>query len=116
MAFPHLHFGVYLDGEYINPIYLYGTEGLMAFKTYASTYASANSQIREIEGNLKLSPSKVVEEDNKQENSGLIIYVEQDGFSRDLFIENQVKNQKNTNPDENKDAILEIPDGITLVD
>lgn len=111
MVTPHLHFAVYLDGEYINPIYLYGNEGLMAFKTYASTYASANSQIREIEGNLKLSPSKVVEEE-KEENSGLILYVEQEGFSRDSFLENYHKNKEQ----EEAPEVIELPEGITLVD
>lgn len=111
MVSPHLHFGVYLDGKFINPIYLYGSEGLMAFKTYASTYASANSQIREIENNLKSSPTKVVEEE-EEKNSGLILYVEQEPFDRNAFIKNSIKIET----EDETESIVEIPDGITLVD
>lgn len=111
MVTPHLHFGVYLDGKFVNPIYLYGSEGLMAFKTYASTYASANSQIREIESNLKSSPTKVVEEEKEKIDSP-VVFVEEEPFNRNAFIENSIKIE---DEDESK-PVVEIPDGITLVD
>ena len=62
MVKPHLHFGVMLDGEYVNPIYLYGSKGLNAFKTYASTFASSNLEAQRLENEIKEGPSKVVEE------------------------------------------------------
>ena len=63
MAKPHLHFAVKLDGDYINPIYLYGSKGLVAFKTYASIYASSNLEAQRLENQIKPGPSKVVEEE-----------------------------------------------------
>lgn len=63
----HLHFAVSLDGEYINPLYLYGNMGLSAFKTYLSNYPDRYRELFEFEGSLKLAPDKV-KEDSVTEN------------------------------------------------
>lgn len=91
---PHLHFGVYLDGEYINPIYLYGTKGLQAFKTYISSNPAKNLEIEEIAKILKNKPSKLIEEDEVLigPESDLILDVSIDNyFNRKSFFENYEK-------------------------
>ena len=90
MAQPHLHFAVYLDGESINPIYLYGLEGLNAMKTYVSVYPANNTIVKEIEANLKLTPSKVKEEENnyREAQTSLVVGANSNtsGYNRnDLF-------------------------------
>lgn len=89
---PHLHFGVFLDGEYINPIYLFGTNGLMAFKTFVSENPALDFDKKEVEDNLKDSPSKVVEEKKEEESSGL---VDNGGaetkFNNQEFVENMTE-------------------------
>ena len=90
---PHLHFGVFLDGEYINPIYLYGSNGLMAFKTFVSENPALDFDKKEVEENLKDSPSKLVEvESEKEEITGL---VDNGGtetkFNNQEFVENMAE-------------------------
>ncbi len=61
----HLHLVVELDGEKVNPIYLFGNSGLNAFKTYLSYNPERNRDLYEVERNIKEKPTKegeVVEE------------------------------------------------------
>ena len=90
---PHLHFGVFLDGEYINPIYLFGTNGLMAFKTFVSENPALDFDKREVEENLKDLPSKVVEKEEEEiEITGI---VDNGGvetkFNNQEFVENMAE-------------------------
>lgn len=55
---PHLHLIVELDGEKINPIYLFGSLGLNAFKTYLSYNPERNRELLEVESNIKPKPTK----------------------------------------------------------
>jgi len=94
MAQPHLHLGIYLDGEAIDPIYLYGLDGLNAFKEYVSTYPSRNLEMQELQEKLKLEPTKptdvpVVKETEEESivlggSSGV-------AFDRHAFIDNYYK-------------------------
>lgn len=90
---PHLHFGVFLDGEYINPIYLFGTNGLMAFKTFVSENPALDFDKIEVEENLKDLPSKVVEKEEEEiEITGI---VDNGGvetkFNNQEFVENMAE-------------------------
>ena len=82
---PHLHFGVYLDGEYVNPIFLYGQEGLRAFRTYVSENPSRNSEKYEIENNLKDYPSKIVDKKEEEETEKIVENPKQNGFNTNSF-------------------------------
>lgn len=64
----HLHFSVVLDGEYINPIYLYGTNGLNAFKTYISNDPERNRELIDVISNIKDAPTKIEEVEEVKEN------------------------------------------------
>lgn len=85
----YLHFEVVLDGKSVNPIYLYGENGLQAFKTYVSTYGGAynqySSQLEQLEENIKNLPTKEV---IKEEESDWHSPINQSGFSTKKFREN----------------------------
>ena len=103
---PHLHFGVYLDGQYINPVYLYGNKGLQAFKTYISSYPEKNLEIDEISKILKNKPSKLIEEDELIINpeSNLILDVSVDNY---FNIKSFFENYEKENPIEESEGIDE---------
>ena len=107
MVTPHLHFEVILDGEYINPIYLYGEKGLSAFKTYASIYASEWSKYNKIKDDIKSEPTKeTIPVEEKVES--VIFYVEpidQVGFSLNKFRDNYFSNFGEETEDMREDLI-----------
>ena len=103
MVQPHLHFSIYLDGEAVNPIYLYGLDGLNAFKEYVSTYPSRNLEMQELEKELKLEPTKVTDPPKVQEeeHESFILGGSQGsvGFDRHSFIENAYEKYEETPED-----------------
>ena len=54
----HLHLEVLLDGEYVNPLLVFGNMGLRAFKEYLSYNPSRNRELTDIEKVIKGSPTK----------------------------------------------------------
>ena len=68
----HLHFGIYLDNEYVNPIYLYGQKGLNAFKVYVSDNPYYSLDLETLEVKLKMNPTKEVVEKEEDEIDSLI--------------------------------------------
>lgn len=60
----HLHLEVELDGETINPLYVFGNMGLRAFKEYISYNPDRNRELRIVESEIKGAPSKEREESN----------------------------------------------------
>lgn len=89
---PHLHLGVYLDDKYVNPIYLFGTKGLQAFKTYVSNNPEDYLKVLEIENEIKDKPSKEIVEEEKEikPSTDLIVDVQTDSiFNKQEFYEHQ---------------------------
>lgn len=89
---PHLHLGVYLDDKYVNPIYLFGTKGLQAFKIYVSNNPEDYLKVLEIENEIKDKPSKEIVEEEKEikPSTDLIIDVQTDSiFNKQEFYEHQ---------------------------
>lgn len=85
---PHLHFEVILDNQYVNPIYLYGSKGLRAFKTFVSENSKLDFNKRDVEVNLKDYPTKVVEETEVSNEES----VEYEGkFEQNEFFKNKEK-------------------------
>lgn len=107
---PHLHLGVYLDDKYINPIYLFGTKGLQAFKTYVSNNPEDYLKVLEIENQIKDKPSKEIVEEEKEikPSTDLIVDVQVDSvFNKQEFYEHQydkyLEEQNQNEDDESKE-------------
>lgn len=107
---PHLHLGVYLDDKYINPIYLFGTKGLQAFKTYVSNNPEDYLKVLEIENQIKDKPSKEIVEKEKEikPSTDLIVDVQVDSvFNKQEFYEHQydkyLEEQNQNEDDESKE-------------
>lgn len=107
---PHLHLGVYLDDKYINPIYLFGTKGLQAFKTYVSNNPEDYLKVLEIENQIKAKPSKEIVEEEKEikPSTDLIVDVQVDSvFNKQEFYEHQydkyLEEQNQNEDDESKE-------------
>lgn len=116
MAQPHLHFEVILDGEYINPIYLYGTKGVMAFKEYASTYTSRNLEAQQIANEVKKRPTKeTVEKEEVIEDSIIFdVNIELEGFDDDSFFENSMTDFSAMGEDNNSKSAKDESDKINV--
>lgn len=85
----HLHFGIYLDNEYVNPIYLYGQKGLNAFKVYVSDNPYYSLDLETLEIKLKMNPTKEVVEKEEDEIDSLIAGNKPTvGFDGKVFSEN----------------------------
>lgn len=83
-----LHFEVYIDGESVNPIYLYGEEGLKSFKTFVSLNPEDYMQLLDIEKIIKNEPTKQ-EENNEIEEKSNTSY-----FNIDEFYENMLREKE----------------------
>lgn len=83
-----LHFEVYIDGESVNPIYLYGEEGLKSFKTFVSLNPEDYMQLLDIEKIIKNEPTKQ-EENNEVEEKPNTSY-----FNIDEFYENMLREKE----------------------
>lgn len=62
----YIHFEVELDGEKINPIYLYGQEGLNSMKVYISKNPDRNREIHEVEEKIKNKPTEEREKEEEK--------------------------------------------------
>lgn len=83
-----LHLEVYIDGESVNPIYLYGEEGLKSFKTFVSLNPEDYMQLLDIEKIIKNEPTKQ-EENNEIEEKSNTSY-----FNIDEFYENMLREKE----------------------
>lgn len=99
----YLHFGVFLDNEYVNPIYLFGTKGLQAFQTFVSDNPEQYLDAVELEKVIKDAPNKD-SEIREEKPSGLIMDLGQESssFNRQTFYENREleNNEKGLSPEE----------------
>lgn len=85
----HLHFGIYLDGEYVNPLYFMGNEGLRAFKTFVSNNPEYSLDLETFEYSFKTNPTKVVEGKEKEKSETWTSEVSV--FDRKSFVKNLSK-------------------------
>ena len=107
-----LHFTVYLDGETINPIYLYGSMGLHAFQTFVSENPERYLEVFEIEKLIKEKPSKEVEkEENSAESPSTGLILDTDAelsvFNKKMFYENLYGSTDNEENKENVEESIE---------
>ena len=107
-----LHFTVYLDGETINPIYLYGSMGLHAFQTFVSENPERYLEVFEIEKLIKEKPSKEVEkEENSVESPSTGLILDTDAelsvFNKKMFYENLYGSTDNEENKENVEESIE---------
>lgn len=88
----YMHFSIMLDDEYINPLYMYGSMGLQAFKEYVSNHPDEYTVYQEVEqGIVDTSKSDSTKEEDMEIKSetGLILGSEvEGGFNSSLFYEN----------------------------
>ena len=89
----YLHFGVYLDGEYVNPLMLFGDKGLRALRAYVSNNPGSSDVYREIERLIKNEPTYGKEETIEEENFEGINeeYIDSKPFDRWEFVESFIK-------------------------
>ena len=87
----HLHLSVFLDGEYVNPIYLFGNKGLYALREYVSNTSGNYGALMEVESNFKNIPDNHMSE--SKENGGVSINKPSGGFNKSNFLNEIHKNE-----------------------
>lgn len=97
---PHLHLGIKLDDEFINPLLVFGNQGLLALREFVSNHPEDSESLYELEKVLKLLPTyaKTNEEEEKPMEGIYADMVESQPYSRSDFYENIHKGE-GENPD-----------------
>lgn len=104
---PHLHFEVILDNEFIDPLYLYGSKSLIAFKDFVSEHPKLDFDTKVIERNIKDYPSKITESIKIIGNSPITSVGLETKFSRKDFFSNINKWYEDVETKENyKNVVL----------
>lgn len=88
-----LDFEVSIDGGTVNPIYLYGEEGLKAFKTFVSLNPEDYMQLLDIEKLIKNEPVQKNEEQEEKEEEN-VENSELSYFNIDEFYKNLTKRKE----------------------
>lgn len=90
-----IHFSIMLDNEYINPLYMYGSTGLQAFKEYVSNHPEEYTSYKEVEKDIvdtSKSDNQISETNEIKSETNMILDSSiENGFNSETFYENVEK-------------------------